>query len=1109
TMGDFAARYPGQRAYQAIQSATAYPSSPPLIRTPIETGSTNGESPSDTHLSPDQRYSFQHPTLPISSSMNSRKRRRESAGIPSLSAEGAAKSRRTTPSPAVTGNTTPASFDSFDLMQDQHILELLGGNPKEDMANVIAEQEAHERELEARKEQERKDAEFAQQLMDSWNQEQPNRPMEPYRNASQSFLGSQGQIVRPSPITTPAPPSRLQTPARPQKSMTLSSSPYQTSSQTVSLPNRGKARPLPPSPRPNPDNFIVLGSSDEDGGPGSDYGSSITEGDLNPNYNHNVDHNVGAAGPTFAPTVPQHEVPNTNFSRHVPGNFTGNGPNTSLGSYYPGSVGSGGSNVYNAPPSHYRNFQGWGNVMGEYGQSFANAANGAWSSAQNLFSQGMAGYPSASYNTYGQPDSRASTTPAVIDLDSYHPAQPAAYGDYYRTQAMQSMPEDDERRHRYLERIDYLTNDPTRTTAEIKELLENIRPDEELPPENREGTPNAMVYPLMEHQKLGLAWMKGMEEGTNKGGILADGMGLGKTIQALALMVSRRSTNPLCKTTLIVAPIALLKQWDREIKTKLKPGRPNQLTTYTLHGTARGAPWEKLRQHDVVLTTFGTLAAEIKRKEAIELAQRANPNWKPTTKADRLALLGDECKWYRVILDEAQCIKNRNTKAALGACHLQAQTRFCMSGTPMQNGVGELHSLVRFLRIKPYCELSRFTIDFTRPLKSTWEPEKARGMRRLQAFLKSILLRRNKKSTTDGKPILTLPERTTESQHAVFTADEDQFYKALESQSQLQFNKYLRAGTVGRNYSNVLVLLLRLRQACCHPHLIKDFGISSETSEMVTVDLEKMARELAQDVVERIISQGQANDHSGLECPVCMDAAPNATIAIPCGHATCSECFSRISDPSEAIATGDDGGRDIKCPSCRGKIVPSKITDYDTFKKVHLGLPSGKDTLAESTSAQSDSEDESNVDSDDETTDDDETADDEGEDLGGFIVNDDDDETTDDEDEKGYHEGKTPFERCGKTSKGGKEKGKKGTGKSKGKVKAKDKGPRKTLAQLKKDGMRNAQARRKYVRRLRKDYEPSAKITRTMDILRDIQNDTDGEKAIIFSQFTSLLDLLE
>lgn len=86
-------------------------------------------------------------------------------------------------------------------------------------------------------------------------------------------------------------------------------------------------------------------------------------------------------------------------------------------------------------------------------------------------------------------------------------------------------------------------------------------------------------------------------------------------------------------------------------------------------------------------------------------------------------------------------------------------------------------------------------------------------MRKLQALLKAILLRRTKKSQIDGKSILNLPERTTEQSHANFSNDELEFYQALETHTQLTFNKYLKANTVGRNYSNILVLLLRLRQA--------------------------------------------------------------------------------------------------------------------------------------------------------------------------------------------------------------------------------------------------------------------------------------------------------
>ncbi|KAL8723189.1 MAG: hypothetical protein Q9225_000455 [Loekoesia sp. 1 TL-2023] len=1038
----------------------------PIRSSSPASGASEGGSPAPTTLNPDHGFDFPSPSFPASS--NPRKRRHESMNRPSLSAESIAKSRRTTPSPALTGNTTPASFASFDFSQDPYLVQLLGGNPRDHMAEMMEEQKAQERELQARKEQERLDAEFARQLAETFQDERPIRPSDPPQRTSQSFLDFNGKIRRPDPpVIAPQPP--LQSPF-------TFTAPF---SQNPTLPFKA---PMLENPRAhlNPpqsfDNFIDLGSDDEDEPlPSSE---PVTSGS-NDQFTSSTDSQWNN-NPAISTTSGVPDMANTNTSFSATSDTNG----SSFDSL-------GGTNVYSQPWSsglEFNNTMNWANKMDSFGQNVVGMANGAWNSAWDILDQQIASYPTIS-NGYGQSATQTSSGPAVIDLDSYEEQQSSLAGHPYQHPAPRSLPCDDDLRDRYMERVNYLTNDPTKTTAEIKDLLENIRPDEELPIENREGTPDAMVYPLMEHQKLGLAWMKAMEEGSNKGGILADDMGLGKTIQALALMVARRSPDPNRKTTLIVAPLALMKQWEREIKSKLKGGREHRLNTYTLHGQGRGASWEELKLHDVVLTTFGTLSTEIKRKEAIDEAKGKNPNWKPVTKADRLPLLGDECKWYRVILDEAQCIKNKNTKAAQGACALQSLTRFCMSGTPMQNGVTELYSLVHFLRIRPYNDFHRFNMDFTRPLKSSYDREKARGMQKLQALLKAILLRRNKKSTIDGKPILTLPERTTESRHAEFSEDEQAFYSALETQTQLQFNKYLRAGTVGRNYSNVLVLLLRLRQACCHPHLIKDFAISSGTAEVSIEDLLKMAKELAPDVVARIIEQGDVNDQSGLECPVCMDATENATIFIPCGHNTCSECFARISDPSQAIANGDDGGTNLKCPQCRGKISASRVTDHTTFKKVHIGGRFAEEELAEELQGRLDSESDS----------DDETTDDEDSDLGGFIVNDE-EETT--EDEEGYRKGKTPFERCSKKQKPKKSKGK-------GKGKAEDKPPRKSLAQLKKESLRNMKARRKYVARLRKTWESSAKIDRTIEILQNIQNGKEGEKTIIFSQFTSLLDLLE
>lgn len=182
----------------------------------------------------------------------------------------------------------------------------------------------------------------------------------------------------------------------------------------------------------------------------------------------------------------------------------------------------------------------------------------------------------------------------------------------------------------------------------VENLLDNVQAhDAEDAPERREQTPHMMCSELKEYQKIGLTWLVKMEIGTNKGGILADGMGLGKTVQAISLICARPSDDPLRKTTLIIAPVALMRQWEKEIERHVHSRY--RLKVHVYHGSGKNADFAKLRKFDVVLTTFGTLTSEFKQKESrkeslMHQAEQRDPAYRRKA-SQKLALLGHECMW--------------------------------------------------------------------------------------------------------------------------------------------------------------------------------------------------------------------------------------------------------------------------------------------------------------------------------------------------------------------------------------------------------------------------------------------------------------------------------
>ncbi|KII91481.1 hypothetical protein PLICRDRAFT_51622 [Plicaturopsis crispa FD-325 SS-3] len=410
---------------------------------------------------------------------------------------------------------------------------------------------------------------------------------------------------------------------------------------------------------------------------------------------------------------------------------------------------------------------------------------------------------------------------------------------------------------------------------------------------------------LLPHQVIGRAWMRERESGKKCGGILADDMGLGKTIQTLTRIVEGKPTKAdrkegWAKGTLVVCPVALVGQWATEI-AKMAVG----LKVIEHHGASRTTDPLKLQTADVVVCSYPTVASEYnaykpeakdesKAKSKAKAKKSQSPVSSDDDDSDSSAehfgrtLVGKaktkpkakpkakhalfQVSWWRVVLDEAHNIKNRNTRAAMACCELEGKYRWCLTGTPMQNNVEELYSLFKFLRIRPLNDWAEFNESINKPVKAG---KTVRAMKRLQVVLKSIMLRRQKDHQLNGKPILQLPDRIVEVVPCKFDASEQEFYKALEAKMSGALDKLMQSDQIKNSYTSVLVMLLRLRQACNHPALVsKDYRADTDALESKTTKDDDEGDELA-------AMFGALGVSGGRKCAVCQEsitpenAAPN------------------------------------------------------------------------------------------------------------------------------------------------------------------------------------------------------------------------------------------
>lgn len=567
--------------------------------------------------------------------------------------------------------------------------------------------------------------------------------------------------------------------------------------------------------------------------------------------------------------------------------------------------------------------------------------------------------------------------------------------------------------------------------------------------------PPELLMPLLPFQKEWLAWSLKQEESEFKGGILADEMGMGKTIQAISLVVTSRALRsgqslaektcmlqntvgastsdtkvlPQVKATLVVCPMVAVIQWRNEIARFTAEGSTKVLV---YHGANRCKNVAELCKYDFVLTTYSIVeiehrkhmmpakekcqwcnrlyypdrlaihlrffcgptavktekqAKQIKKKgenkpnekmskrksdngdtdsetdvrdkkmkgkqksktsiddEDLEHAsgtgrkhksqmkendgyvegkgqrrgrrkKNVDIDFEDTVEAASGSSILHSVKWDRIILDEAHFIKDRRCNTSKAVFSLQSSYKWALSGTPLQNRVGELYSLVRFLEIYPYsyyfckkCDCKSLDYSFGKhwrkcdhcghsplhhfcwwnkyvanPIKKwgyKYEGRKALILLKYKV-LDSIVLRRTK---SERAADLALPPRVAFLRRDAFDSREEDFYQALYTQSQSQFNTYITAGTLLNNYAHIFDLLTRLRQAVDHPYLV----VYSKTSTSLAND------------------QNSTFDSSTAKnvCSLCNDESDDP-VSASCGHTFCRGCIQEYTSTS---------GQSL-CPSC-------------------------------------------------------------------------------------------------------------------------------------------------------------------------------------------------
>jgi superfamily II DNA or RNA helicase len=313
---------------------------------------------------------------------------------------------------------------------------------------------------------------------------------------------------------------------------------------------------------------------------------------------------------------------------------------------------------------------------------------------------------------------------------------------------------------------------------QLREMVQRLQGQVELPDVPLPKSVNATLRP---YQQQGVNWLQFLRE-YQLCGILADDMGLGKTLQTLAHIQIEKDAGRLTQPALIIAPVSLMGNWRREAE-RFCP----DLCCLVIHGKDRHEVAGSMMDYDVVIAPYSLL-------------HRDRDRWL-------------QVQWHLVVLDEAQNIKNANTHAAQVAGDLNARHRLCLSGTPMENHLGELWSLFHFLMPGFLGSQKRFAELFRTPIEKQGNPE---ALQQLRARITPFMLRRTKALVAHE-----LPPKIETVMRVELSGKQADLYETIRLGMEKTVREALDTKGLAKSQITILDALLKLRQVCCDPHLLK------------------------------------------------------------------------------------------------------------------------------------------------------------------------------------------------------------------------------------------------------------------------------------------------